>query len=195
MKTEETRTVKELIQSYHAGYRLEHVFFWGHIPSEDGAVNQSCLSQWYDASFEVDGIKFLTAEHYMMYCKAKLFGDSDAAVKVIQADNPGEAKRIGRTVQGFRQEEWDKYCIEIVIRGNVAKFTQNTEILTYLLATKNKVLVEASPYDKVWGIGLGYDSKGIGNPLTWKGKNLLGFALMEARARLGKQISSAIEDQ
>ena len=188
MKTEETRTVTELIQSYNAGHRLEYVFFWGHTPSEEGSVNQSCLSQWYSASFKVDGIEFLTAEHYMMYCKARLFGDSDAAVKVMHADNPGEAKAIGRSVRNFQQEEWDKHCIEIVVRGNIFKFAQNKEILTYLLATKNKVLVEASPYDKVWGIGLGYDVKGIGNPLIWKGKNLLGFALMEARARLKEKL-------
>ena len=184
MKPEETRTIKELIQTFNEGHRPEYVFFWGHTPPEKSSVNQSCLSQWYAASFAVDGTEFLTAEHYMMYCKARLFGDSDAAAKVIQADNPGEAKKIGRTVQGFRQEEWDKHCIEIVVRGNIAKFAQNKKILTYLLATDNKMLVEASPYDKVWGIGLGYDAKGIGNPLRWKGKNLLGFALMEARARL-----------
>ncbi|WPD22539.1 MAG: NADAR family protein [Candidatus Electrothrix scaldis] len=189
MKTEETRTIKELIQSYNAGHRLEYVFFWGHTPPEEGFINQSCLSQWYAAPFKVDGIKFLTAEHYMMYHKARLFGDIDAAAKVVQAENPGEAKKIGRTVQGFQQEEWDKHCTEIAIQGNIAKFGQNKAILTYLLATKNKVLVEASPYDKVWGIGLGYDAKGIGNPLAWRGKNLLGFALMEVRARLVKDSS------
>lgn len=191
MKPEETRTVHELIQSVNAGHRPEHVFFWGHIPSEDGSVNQSCLSQWYAAPFEVDGIEFLTAEHYMMYRKARLFDDSDAAEKVMQADTPGEAKKIGRTVKGFRQEEWDKHCIEIVIQGNISKFGQNKEILRYLLATKNKVLVEASPCNKMWGIGLGCHATGIGNPSAWKGKNLLGFALMDARARLTEKCPQA----
>lgn len=189
MKPEETRTIQELIQSYNAGHQLKYVFFWGHTPPEDGSVDSTCLSQWYEAPFAIDGIKFFTAEHYMMYHKARLFGDSDAAAKVMQADNPGEAKAIGRNVRNFQQEEWDKHCIEIVIRGNICKFAQNREILTYLLATKDKVLVEASPYDTIWGIGLGSDAKGIENPLTWKGKNLLGFALMETRARLTNSCS------
>ena len=102
----------------------------------------------------------------------------------MQADNPGEAKAIGRSVRNFQREKWQKHCVERVVQGNVAKFAQNKEILTYLLATNNKVLVEASPYDTIWGIGLASDAEDIENPLTWKGKNLLGFALMEARAGL-----------
>ena len=184
MKPEQTRTIQELIQSHNAGHQLEYVFFWGHTPPEDGSVDSTCLSQWHDASFAVDGIKFLTAEHYMMYHKARLFGDSDAAAKVLQANNPGEAKKIGRSVRNFQREKWQEHCIAIVTQGNINKFSQNKDILSYLLATKNKVLVEASPHDTIWGIGLASDAKGIENPLTWKGKNLLGFALMEARAKL-----------
>ena len=107
-----------------------------------------------------------------------------SSAKVLQADNPGEAKAIGRSVRNFQREKWQKHCVERVVQGNVAKFAQNKEILTYLLATNNKVLVEASPYDTIWGIGLASDAEDIENPLTWKGKNLLGFALMEARAGL-----------
>ena len=193
MKPEEARTVKELITSFNAGYQTEYVFFWGHTPPEDGSVNQSCLSQWYAASFEVEGIRFPTAEHYMMHCKAELFGDSDAAAKVIQSDNPGAAKAVGRSVKNFQRETWNKHCVEIVTLGNINKFAQNRDILNYLLATDNKVLVEASPRDAIWGIGRDSNAKGIENPLTWKGKNLLGFTLMEARARLREQLSSGFE--
>ncbi|WLE95427.1 MAG: NADAR family protein [Candidatus Electrothrix communis] len=192
-KPEDARTVKELIISFNAGHRPEYIFFWRHTPPEDGSANQSCLSQWYAASFEVEKIRFPTAEHYMMYRKAELFGDSDAAAKVMQSDNPGAAKAVGRSVRNFQRETWNKHCVETVTLGNINKFAQNRVILNYLLATDNKVLAEASPYDGVWGIGLGSDAKGIENPLTWKGKNLLGFALMEARARLREQLSSDFE--
>lgn len=195
MKPEDTRTIQELITSFNAGHRPEYAFFWGHMPPEDGSVNQSCLSQWYAASFEVEKIRFPTAEHYMMYCKAELFGDSDAAAKVMQSDNPGAAKAIGRSVKKFQRETWNKHCVEIVTQGNINKFAQNREILNYLLATDNKVLVEASPYDAIWGIGRNSNAKGIENPLAWKGKNLLGFALMEVRARLKKQLSSGFNER
>jgi ribA/ribD-fused uncharacterized protein len=187
MKPEESRTIQELIQAYNTGHQPEYIFFWGHTPPENGSVNKTCLSQWYAASFEQEGICFATAEHYMMYHKAKLFEDHHAAAQVLQAKDPGAAKAIGRSVKNFQKEKWQEHCVEIVTQGNIYKFRQNKKILKYLLATKDKVLVEASPRDLIWGIGLARDTQGIENPLTWKGKNLLGFALMEARSRLQKE--------
>ncbi len=168
---------------------MKYVFFWGH--QEKGKqITKSCFSQWYDSKFEEDGNEFITAEHYMMYHKAKLFGDNNACEKVLSASNPGEAKAIGREVLGFRQELWDEKRFEIVINANLAKFSQDSELKEFLLNTGSRVLVEASPVDKIWGIGLAQDNPKSENPDTWKGPNLLGFALMEVRGRLADEASA-----
>ncbi|QFT55353.1 Swarming motility protein YbiA [Microbulbifer sp. THAF38] len=120
----------------------------------------------------------------MMYHKAKLFGDSNACKKILASPNPGEAKSIGRQVVGFNQNMWDKKRFDIVVNANLAKFSQNIELKEFLLNTENRVLVEASPVDNIWGIGLAQDSPKAQDPNTWKGLNLLGFALMEVRDKL-----------
>jgi ribA/ribD-fused uncharacterized protein len=148
-------------------------------------VGKECLSQWYGAPFTLDGRTFPTAEHYMMFRKATLFGDQGSADKILAAPNPGAAKALGRGVRGFVQAVWDEQNLPIVAAGNEAKFGQNPELKTFLLATGTRVLVEASPTDRVWGIGLAEDDDRAKNPLEWKGRNLLGFALMIARSRLG----------
>ena len=122
----------------------------------------------------------------MMYRKALLFGDCDAAQRLLSASNPGEAKAIGREVKGFNQKKWDTCRFEIVVAGNLAKFSCNPKLKEVLLNTGNGVLVEASPVDKIWGIGLPEDDPACGNPNLWKGANLLGFALMEARDQLSQ---------
>ena len=126
----------------------------------------------------------------MMYHKAKLFGDNQACERVLGASNPGEAKAIGREVIGFNQELWNEKRFEIVVNANLAKFSQNKELSQFLLSTGNRVLVEASPVDKIWGIGLSQDNPASGNPNTWKGMNLLGFALMEVRDQLSVEQSN-----
>lgn len=120
----------------------------------------------------------------MMHQKAQLFGDGSAATRLLSASNPGEAKAIGREVKGFEQSLWEQQRFEIVVSGNMAKFNANPELKAFLLGTTDRVLVEASPVDKVWGIGLAEDDPNCSNPGNWKGENLLGFALMEVRARL-----------
>ncbi|WP_427910030.1 NADAR family protein [Shewanella algae] len=107
---------------------------------------------------------------------------------MLLATNPGAAKAIGREVVGFNQEVWDERRFEIVLNANLAKFAQHTELKSFLLNTGNRILVEASPVDKVWGIGLAQDHPESEIPRRWKGLNLLGFALMEVRDRLRKDL-------
>jgi ribA/ribD-fused uncharacterized protein len=183
------RTKDQLVDFVNHGNKVKYIFFWGH--QEKGShVSKSCFSQWYDSVFEEYGNKFITAEHYMMYHKAKLFGDSKACEKVLLASNPGEAKAIGREVIGFNQEVWEHKRFEIVINANLAKFSQNAKLGVFLINTGNRVLVEASPVDRIWGIGLAQGNPASENPNTWKGRNLLGFALMEVRDRLTNQQSA-----
>jgi len=168
------------------GERPEYLFFWGHTASR-GPVGKECLSQWYPAEFEADGQIFPTAEHYMMYHKALLFGDRETAGQVLGAPSPKAAKALGRRVRGFEETVWNANRYGIVVNGNYAKFSQNPVLLEYLLDTRPRVLVEASPTDRVWGIGLAAADEFAADPLNWRGLNLLGFALMDVRERLGAQ--------
>ncbi|GAB2884260.1 NADAR family protein [Microbulbifer echini] len=176
-------TRDQLIDFANNGNKVKYLYFWGH--QENGSkVTKRCFSQWYNSTFEKDGNQYITAEHYMMYHKAKLFGDSNACKKVLTSTTPNEAKRIGRQVIGFKQEIWEEKRFEIVVNANLAKFSQNPALKEFLLNTGNRVLVEASPVDTIWGIGLAQDDLSAQDPNTWRGLNLLGFALMEVRALL-----------
>ncbi len=178
------RTRDTLRDYVNGGCRVKYIFFWGHQPQHDDRVAQECLSQWYPSPFEVDGIHYATAEHYMMAEKARLFEDVNAVHQILQAGHPGEAKKLGRSVQGFEDARWKQTRFGIVVRGNVAKFSQHPDLAAYLQATGDRILVEASPRDAVWGIGLAADNPKASNPNLWKGLNLLGFALMEVRSAL-----------
>lgn len=167
-----------------AGTRFKYLFFWGHTPGKDGRLGQECLSQWYPAPFVVDGQTFATAEHFMMWSKARLFGDHTVAEQVLHAKTPGEAKKLGRAVQSFDEAQWVAARYSIVLSASLAKFGQNAELLAFLHRTGDKILVEASPTDRIWGIGLAADAPSAQDPSTWNGLNLLGFALMQARTQL-----------
>jgi ribA/ribD-fused uncharacterized protein len=158
--------------------------FWGHRPNRDGSVGAGCLSQWWPAPFTVDGETYATAEHWMMAGKARLFGDDEALAKVMATTDPGKAKAIGRTVRGFVDKRWRENDYRIVVEGNVAKFGQHEDLRDFLIATGRRVIVEASPTDRVWGIGLAKDNSDTLVPSRWRGRNQLGFALMEVRERL-----------
>ena len=160
------------------------LFFWGHQPSKDGSITASCFSQWWPAPFTVAGSRYATAEHWMMASKARLFGDEEMAARIVEAGSPKQAKELGRKVKGFDGALWDREKNEIVAEGSFQKFSQNKDLGAFLLATGDKVLVEASPVDRIWGIGLAADDEKAANPLLWRGENLLGFALMQARDRL-----------
>ncbi len=160
------------------------VLFWGHRPSNDGTITKTCFSQWFEAAFDVDGQHYLTAEHFMMAEKAGLFADGDALNKILAAASPGAAKAAGREVRNFDDQVWLDHRWAIVVAANMAKFSQNVALRTFLLGTGDRVLVEASPVDTIWGTGVAADDPDAENPHAWTGLNLLGFALMEVRARL-----------
>lgn len=179
------RSVAELTAAAAArGERAKYVYFWGHRPRRDGSVGPSCFSQWWPSPFTVDGTVYATAEHWMMARKARLFGDAEAEARAIAAGHPKQAKDAGRSVRGFDEEEWRRHRFALVVEGSVHKFGQDPELAAYLLGTGSRVLVEASPLDRVWGIGLAADDERAQDPARWRGLNLLGFALMEARQLL-----------
>lgn len=148
----------------------EFAFFWG-----------GTFSQWAKSKFIIDGVEFNTCEQYMMYKKALMFHDYDVAKKIMETSNPRDQKALGREVKNFDKDTWEKYCRDIVYDGNVAKFTQNKELFAELMATGDKEFCEASPYDKIWGIGLDRDDPRAKDKKQWKGTNWLGQAIQRVR--------------
>ena len=176
--------LQTLIIEVEKGLRPKYLFFWGHQPGVAGQIDKACLSQWWPSSFSIEGVLYPTAEHYMMAEKARLFGDNSTWEKILAVGHPRAAKQLGREVRDFNEEIWNQHRYAIVVRGNEAKFAQNVALKSFLLTTKNRILVEASPVDRIWGIGLAADDPQVENPEKWKGLNLLGFALMQVRAQL-----------
>ena len=179
------RDVASLTSAIEAGQRPRWLHFWGHRPARDGSVTKSCFSQWWEGHpFDAGGVTYPTAEHYMMAEKARLFGDSAVAEQVIATPHPNAVKKLGRQVANFDEARWTAERFAIVVRGNHAKFGQHAELRAFLLGTGDRVLVEASPVDRIWGIGLAADDPAAEDPRRWRGLNLLGFALMEVRELL-----------
>ncbi|WP_328290182.1 NADAR family protein [Nocardia aurantiaca] len=166
------------------GARPEFLFFWGHTRTPGHEVGKWVLSQWWPVEFTVDGQNYGSAEHFMMAEKARLFGDEDMRSRILSSDTPADAKRMGRAISGFDQDTWEAHRFDIVLRGSIAKFGQHDQLRDFLLATTDKVLVEAAPRDTIWGIGLGAENPAASDPSRWRGGNLLGFALMDARDAL-----------
>ncbi len=173
-----------LVQRYEEQQNLKYVFFWGHRKNPNGLTTKSCFSQWWEQDFVVEDHLYRTAEHWMMAQKARLFQDQKALESILKAITPGEAKKLGRQVRGFDATIWNTHKFDIVVQGNRHKFSQAPDLKDFLLNTKDRILVEASPHDKIWGIGLAAQAEGIENPYNWKGENLLGFALMQVRDQL-----------
>jgi ribA/ribD-fused uncharacterized protein len=178
------RDVTEARALEQRGRSLDLLLFYGHQPRPDGRIGTSCLSQWWPAPFAVDGEHYSSAEHFMMVGKARLFGDEASARRILRAPDPGTAKDLGRAVQNYDDQTWTANRYRIVVAGSIAKFTQNAPLRDYLLATADRILVEASPSDRIWGIGLPADDARAARPSQWLGLNLLGFALMDARDHL-----------
>ncbi|MFI6869516.1 NADAR family protein [Nocardia sp. NPDC050406] len=174
----------ELIDAVAAGARPEYLFFWGHTPTPGHTVGRWVLSQWWPVEFVVDSVKYRSAEHFMMAEKARLFGDEEMRARVLDSETPADAKKLGRAVRGFDEAVWRNHRYDIVVRAGIAKFGEHQELRDFLLATGDTVLVEAAPRDTVWGIGLGAENPQATDPTRWRGENLLGFALMDARTIL-----------
>ena len=178
------QSAETLIHKIEAGFRPKYLCFWGHTPRRADVIDKSCLSQWFPSPFEVDSIHYPTAEHVMMAGKARLFGDDEMLANILVASHPKKAKTFGRKVRGFQQDVWEQHRYPIVLQASIAKFSQNRAMGDFLRGTDPRVLVEASPYDRIWGVGMKANHPDIHHPSKWKGLNLLGFALMEARAHL-----------
>ncbi len=142
------------------------------------------FSQWYPARFELGGHVFGCAEQYMMYGKATLFGDAEVAAQILEATAPRQHKALGRKVRNFEDAVWKARREQIVGDGSRAKFTQNPELRQALLDTAGTVLVEASPFDRIWGIGLAATDRRADDPSQWRGHNLLGKILTRLRDEL-----------
>ncbi|GGK38825.1 NADAR family protein [Nocardia camponoti] len=177
-------SVSDLCATITSGVTPKYLPFWGHTPRPDGTLGASCLSQWWPARFQLDGVEFATAEHYMMWRKALLFNDEQTAAEVVAAGHPSVAKKLGRKIANFDEDRWVAARFDIVAEGNAAKFGQDPALADYLRKTGERVLVEASPVDRIWGNGLAADDPRTESPSQWLGLNLLGFALMRARAEL-----------
>lgn len=177
-------TTNWLLAKMEEGFEPSYLFFWGDKPRKDGAIGKSCLSQWWRQGFTHEGIYYRTAEHWMMAEKARLFKDEESLQQILQSNSPLEAKKLGRKVRNFQVEIWEQHAYTIVKTGNFHKFSQHPSLTAFLLSTGQQVLVEASPYDQIWGIGLSQEAPQAKQPSEWLGQNLLGFALMEVRDAL-----------
>lgn len=169
-----------------AGPRSEDafVFFYGHGPAAGKLAPLS--NHWVQPeSFkDSDGNAFPTSEHYMMYAKAVLFGDAQMAERILRAKSPREAKKLGRKVANFEEATWKKKSIGIVADGCELKFTQCPEARSALLGTGDRVIAEAAPRDRIWGIGMGKNNPDRLDVSKWRGQNRLGEALMIVRQRI-----------
>lgn len=149
-----------------------HIFFYS---------NKDYLSNFYPAQFIINGYTYSCSEQYIMAQKALLFNDFDSFEKIMNTSVPFLMKRYGRQVKNFTQNIWLQHRNQIVYDALLAKFTQNKDLQLKLVKTCYKTLVEASPKDRIYGVGLGEKDDRILNPLNWKGQNLLGKILMIVR--------------
>lgn len=148
------------------------VLFWG-----------GPFSQWYQWKMVIDGIEYNCNEQYMMAEKARLFGDTEALEAIMATKDPKKQKALGRGVKNFNPYMWDKVCRDVVYRANLAKFSDPV-MKEFLMSFGNEEIVEASPYDKIWGIGLAEDNEDALDKTKWQGTNWLGEAIMQVRESL-----------
>lgn len=158
----------------------QFTFFWTH---REGAPHAEC-SQFYPRPMTIEGVPFTCCEQWMHWRKARLFGDAALAEAILAETDPAGQKRLGRTVAGFVADAWAAVARDVVFRGNTAKFSQHPDLLERLRQTSGTTLVEASPHDSVWGIGLARDDPRALRRETWRGTNWLGEVLTEVRVSL-----------
>lgn len=144
------------------------------------------FSQWYQTgnfSAELFGkqLALNCAEQGMMAGKALFFNDEEAFDKIMRESNPSGQKALGKTVKNFDVETWNNVAKDIVFNVNLSKFTSDEKLRKYIISTGDKHLVEASPYDAIWGVKLAVNDPRVNNPANWRGTNWLGEVLMEVR--------------
>lgn len=161
---------------------INFVFFWKYRTKEKGVLDEACCCQWWYSKVNYNGITFLTAEHAMMYTKASMFKDPIAMAAILEERHPWTVKAIGRQVQNFVSAQWDNVSYDIVRDVNIAKFQQDKKLNEWIRSLpKNTLFVEASPIDRIWGIGLENDGLvDLTDFSKWQGQNKLGFAITEA---------------
>lgn len=159
-----------LLHRIEKGDKVDYVLFWGHTNKGNETLGKFIFSQWYPSPFTVEGVTYKTAEHWMMAAKARLFHDHQILPQIIQAGTPKEAKALGRQVKGFIPAVWDERCCQIVVAGNKHKFSRNDNFKDFLLSTGDKIIVEASPVDAIWGNGLPQDHEKHKTPKVGWGK-------------------------
>jgi ribA/ribD-fused uncharacterized protein len=152
----------------------EYKFFWN-----------GPFSQWSMSTFIFEGIQYNCAEQAMMYHKALTFNDQAIADQVLRAKTPREQKALGRKVSNFNESKWDEVKLQLIVDINIAKFRQSKTHFKALKESGDKLMVEASPYDAIWGIGMREDEAKRTHPDEWRGENLLGKALDEVKNVLG----------
>ena len=139
------------------------------------------FSQWHPSKFSIEKITYSCAEQWMMAAKARLFNDNDALKKIMKTNNPKEQKAFGRKVKGYADKIWDKFARNFVYIGSLAKYSQNNNLKKRLMETRGTTLVEASPLDTKWGIGLNKNDPRAQKRENWLGTNWLGEVLTQLR--------------
>lgn len=157
---------------------MKYTFFW------QRDEKNGCFSNWFESKFTLDGFEYFCMEQYMMSQKALLFGDTSTNDQILRATTPAECKALGRKVSPFELSVWNENKQEIIKTGLRAKFSQNKDLLQALLETEDSLLVEASPLDKIWGIGITAEKAAVTPFEEWPGENLLGKALTDVRDEL-----------
>lgn len=176
-------SVDTLIEERKAGLERPIICFWGHR-NRGRSVGKECFSQWYKADFRVNHLRYCCMEQYMMAEKARIFGDEEIAKQIMDETMQDKIKGLGRKVKNFDENIWNEVKYHIVLTGNYYKFSQNKQLRQVLLSTGESILVEASPLDMIWGIGIDANNENAYHPEKWNGSNLLGFALTEVREEI-----------
>jgi ribA/ribD-fused uncharacterized protein len=154
------------------------------------AFQRGPLSQWFggyksqNSDFIWNGVTYNCTEQFMMAEKARVFEDLDTLSEILEEKDPRKQKALGRKVKNFDHLAWDLEKFRVVVTGNVLKFSQNRELERFLFKTLDHTIVEASPWDNIWGVGTGPEDETTFDPGRWQGQNLLGKALMETRGIL-----------
>lgn len=160
----------------------KYIFFWSH-EEKGNDITKACLSQWYPSYMVIDSYHYQNVEQYLMAEKARTFGDEETLGKIWKTSDPKEVKKLGRSVKGYVDDIWVARRKDVALKANTEKFQTIPYLRKFLYETRDSILVEASPYDNVWGIGWAEDKAPMVPEERW-GQNLLGQVLMEVRAHL-----------